>query len=51
MMYCGSNVLVMMFVLCDVDGLVVVVMGDEMRKLGYYGASDGMELYVVDNDL
>ena len=50
MTHCGSNASAMTLVLRDVDGSVVAVMGDETRKLGYYGASDGMELHVVDND-
>jgi len=48
--HCGSNPSAMTLVLKDRDGSVLAVMNDETRKLGYYGAEDGMEVHVVDND-
>lgn len=48
--HCGSNPSSMTLVLRDVDGTVLAVLNDETKKLGYYGAQDGMELHVVDSD-
>ena len=50
MTHCGTNASAMTLVLRDANGSVMAVLNDASKKLGYYGAEDGMELHVVDED-